>query len=409
MPTSSPVAGGYLGRKCDCGQHTIAGGACESCREKSGANLQRSAIVNDSVNGHENGVPPIVHEVLHSPGQTLDEQSRAFFEPRFGQDFSHVRVHSDARAAVSAAAVNAMAYTFGNHVVFGSEQYALANSAGRELLAHELAHVVQQGPVVSESQPTSISKPSDSGEANADHLSRSALAGERIAPQGSASSPPVLARKVIPRLVHCTGGSDGSPTDPVTELTTLVDQAVTMAKAIAILLNFDAGLTRSGMRPKDFEFDQNFWDRFGDPPAVTGGFMNRLTGAARPTQDLARSEELNLMSRRYQMIADQLDGGSIHYLCMTTARSFGNCRIADCSRDAWACPNVNAIFLCAGFWGGGRSSSLLLIHETAHMIWENVIHGVPGSGGNFRHAECYASYVADTFGVPAGQPECVIP
>ena len=114
------------------------------------------------------------------------------------------------------------------------------------------------------------------------------------------------------------------------------------------------------------------------------------------------------MAGRYQSIANQLDSGAVHYLCMTASRSFGNCTIADCSRDAWACPNVNAIFLCSGFWGGGHSSSILLIHETAHMIWENVIHGASGSGGNFRHAECYASYVADIFGQPAGKPECVI-
>jgi hypothetical protein len=68
----------------------------------------------------------------------------AFMEPRFGHDFSDVRVHTDVRAAESAQAVNALAYTVGRQVVFGAGQYAPGKGWGRELLAHELAHVVQQ-------------------------------------------------------------------------------------------------------------------------------------------------------------------------------------------------------------------------------------------------------------------------
>lgn len=88
--------------------------------------------------------PPIVHEVLRSPGQPLDPATRAFMEPRFGHDFSRVRVHTDAHAAESARAVSALAYTVGNNVVFGANQYMPATHHGRELLAHELAHTVQQ-------------------------------------------------------------------------------------------------------------------------------------------------------------------------------------------------------------------------------------------------------------------------
>ena len=68
-------------------------------------------------------------------------------EPRFGHDFSEVRVHSDARAAESARAVNALAYTVGPDVVFGAGEYAPGTIAGRRLLAHELTHVVQQAGV----------------------------------------------------------------------------------------------------------------------------------------------------------------------------------------------------------------------------------------------------------------------
>lgn len=87
--------------------------------------------------------PSIVHDVLRSPGRPLDSATRNFMEPRFGQDFSGVRVHSDARAAESARAVNALAYTVGSDIVFDQGQLA-ANPAGNRLLAHELSHVVQQ-------------------------------------------------------------------------------------------------------------------------------------------------------------------------------------------------------------------------------------------------------------------------
>jgi len=88
--------------------------------------------------------PPVVHEVLRTPGQPLDRAARAFFEPRFGHDFSRVRVHGDPRAAESAAAVSARAYTVGSHIVFGAGEYAPHTNAGRRVLAHELAHVQQQ-------------------------------------------------------------------------------------------------------------------------------------------------------------------------------------------------------------------------------------------------------------------------
>ena len=88
--------------------------------------------------------PPVVDEVLATPGQPLDGGARAVMEPRFGHDFSRVRVHADAAAARSARAVDAHAFTVGDHIVFGEGRLALARPDGLRLLAHELAHVVQQ-------------------------------------------------------------------------------------------------------------------------------------------------------------------------------------------------------------------------------------------------------------------------
>jgi hypothetical protein len=182
-----------------------------------------------------------------------------------------------------------------------------------------------------------------------------------------------------------------------------------MASAAGILISIDAALIQAGMRPTASTVDQAFVRRFGEPPAVTGGFMNRLTGAVRPSLDIALSEEMELMVRRYELVANQFASGFTHYLCMSTARSFGGCSAPDCSNDAWACPGVNAIFLCPGFWVGDPRSSTLLIHEMSHQIWGSVRHGARGSGGNFRHAECYASFISDIFGLTPGGPACPVP
>jgi hypothetical protein len=140
-PTQS--AGRLLQRNCACGQHTIGGSTCSDCSKKTGA-LQRQPA-------HENEdtqltaiESPSVHETLRSPGQPLDADVRTFMEPRFQQDFSRVRVHTDVRAAESARSVGALAYTVGQDVVFGAGRYEPATTAGRQLLAHELTHVAQQ-------------------------------------------------------------------------------------------------------------------------------------------------------------------------------------------------------------------------------------------------------------------------
>ena len=89
--------------------------------------------------------PFTIKDVLSSPGQAMDAATREFMESRFGHDFSQVRLHTDAKAAVSAKGINARAYTVGHDVVFGAGQYNTSTDAGRHLLAHELAHTIQQG------------------------------------------------------------------------------------------------------------------------------------------------------------------------------------------------------------------------------------------------------------------------
>ncbi|MFZ4506657.1 MAG: eCIS core domain-containing protein [Fimbriimonas sp.] len=95
--------------------------------------------------GGEGLAPASVHQVLGKAGVPLDSSVRSVMEPRFGADFSAVRIHRDPEAASSAAEVGARAYTVGNHIVFGERQYAPESRGGQRLIAHELTHTLQQG------------------------------------------------------------------------------------------------------------------------------------------------------------------------------------------------------------------------------------------------------------------------
>jgi hypothetical protein len=88
--------------------------------------------------------PVPVGAALRSPSQPLDRAVRQRLEPWFGRDLSTVRVHTDEQAAESARAVGAAAYTVGTDMIFGRGQFDPGSAAGRQLLAHELTHVVQQ-------------------------------------------------------------------------------------------------------------------------------------------------------------------------------------------------------------------------------------------------------------------------
>jgi hypothetical protein len=128
-------------------QHACAcGGTCPKCQMGQSGHgaegLQIQRVGADDLLQSE--VPPIVYDVLQSPGRPIDPVTRASMETRFGHDFSRVRLHADDRAAHSARAIHALAYTAGNHIAFAANQYQPHTSTGLRLFAHELTHVVQQ-------------------------------------------------------------------------------------------------------------------------------------------------------------------------------------------------------------------------------------------------------------------------
>jgi len=190
-----------LQRKCAC---EGSGADCDSCAEKKDGMLHRST----ASHGEPNAVPPIVHEVLRSPGQPLDAKTRAFMEPRFGYDFSGVRVYTDSRAAESARAVNALAYAVGSRVVFDHGRYQPTGADGRRLLAHELAHVVQSDRQSLQSH-LAIGAATDSAERDADRIATAVISGQ--ARVGSAQRPGGLIQRE--RNPSTPQGGGTGPTD----------------------------------------------------------------------------------------------------------------------------------------------------------------------------------------------------
>ncbi len=117
---------------------------CDHCEEEE-KNMQRKEM--DRGETTADGALENYVGNLNSSGQSLPNEVRSFYEPRFGYDFSNVKVHTGSVAAKSAQSINALAYTSGNNIVFNSGQYSADTDSGKRLLAHELTHVVQQGTI----------------------------------------------------------------------------------------------------------------------------------------------------------------------------------------------------------------------------------------------------------------------
>jgi hypothetical protein len=233
-----------LQRKCGCGQHTMSG-ECEGCKKKHSI-LQRRA----DATGSQPAIPPVVHEVLRSAGQPLDGKTRGFMESRFGHDFSQVRVHTDARAAQSARAVDAQAYTVGRDVVFETSQYAPRTRAGNALLAHELTHVIQQSRTFASRDQLSVAPANDRREREADAAAN--LANQNIERQDlnhrniiSAAPATVLQRQGKPgtSFYQDTVGTTTSPqpgiTEGAVERTEIGDQGKPINHAFTTAIRFD--------------------------------------------------------------------------------------------------------------------------------------------------------------------------
>jgi hypothetical protein len=118
---------------------------CAACEEEEANMLQPKPLGPAGAAAGE--APASVHDALRSPGRPLDSDTLGFMERRFERDFRHVRIHTDEAAAESAQAIDALAYTVGDRIVFGPGRYVPRTAEGRRLIAHELTHTIQQGAV----------------------------------------------------------------------------------------------------------------------------------------------------------------------------------------------------------------------------------------------------------------------
>jgi Domain of unknown function (DUF4157) len=203
-----------------------------------------------------------VIETLRAPGAPLDPATDAELSARFGHDFSAVRVHTNDRAANSARALNAAAYTAGHDVVFDAGQYDPSTAAGRELLGHELAHVVQQ-----RGGTTGITAHAAQLEQQADQAA-SAVVGSGPMPSLSAAGP-ALQRRVSVRDV---GRGEQSGMGRIGEFVARLNEVST-----GLDFRFEAGWLLADLRAEGVlsEFDRHMQDFIGDTSDIPMRMTNR--------------------------------------------------------------------------------------------------------------------------------------
>lgn len=186
-----PTAVGESRRACPCG------GGCPACASSANSDVRRKAS-REGGGGKGEGPMRLVREVLRSAGRPLDASARALMEPRFGQDFSRVRVHADDGAARAARSIDAHAFTVGRHIVFGEGRYTTSDERGRFTLAHELAHVVQQrgAPAPRVQASPAVGESSGEAEAEADAAAARVVSGQSVGGTLRARAPSALQRAV---------------------------------------------------------------------------------------------------------------------------------------------------------------------------------------------------------------------
>jgi hypothetical protein len=189
-------------------------------------------------------------------GTPLPDDLRAFFEPRFGFDFGGVRLHTDAPAAESAREKGAAAFTVGRHIVFGAQRYAPDTASGRHLLAHELAHVVQQRDA-GDATAAVDSVESEAQEREADRAGNAVIRGRRVAlPSSVGCTPRLQRRSIFAQIAGLFRGDDFSTDDLVAYLGGLdkngriEDYTDSDNKARAVVRAWRAGKPQIKLTPK---------------------------------------------------------------------------------------------------------------------------------------------------------------
>ena len=260
IPSFTPARAELLQRKCARRGSQNLGVECEE-RRKKGSVLQRRAA-----NQTELGtVQPIAHEMLRSPGQQLDAAARKFMESGFGHNFSQVRLHTDPTAAESARTAGTLAYTTGADFVFGTGQYSPQTGLGLRLLAHELAHVIQQGGKARDSSKAELGYFDDVLEQEAEAVGRRVAQGAKATVrertntpiiQGRAPEPPAGSAPVPPSTAPSLLRKPGIA-DLFITVTTPAEMTGSRLLSMKPSLAPNSGLTFQLARPGKFQQDEH--------------------------------------------------------------------------------------------------------------------------------------------------------
>ena len=324
------ISGGVLRRKCACD------GTGKNCNDCEGDKLRRKSD-GELVSDH---VPSIVHEVLASPGLPLDFSTRHFMESRLGHDFSRVRVHTDARARHSARAVAASAYTVGNDIVFAPGQYQPESSVGRKLLAHELAHVMQNSAAGSSHGSLTVGAANAVEEHQADAIADRVEKPSRNLPQQHLGPGRNTLRRQPSGTFVCTDAEAGEVAVRAPVGRRYVDDVVTM------LETFIQAPAKSGVVAQ--ALSRHF--KTSGPKAVEVAEKVRTN--------------LNDMSDKLREI-EKFDKAKSEVRCHSASEAV--CQIADAYIDRTAViPRFN---LCASFFqieNNEPKQAEILVHESAH-------------------------------------------
>ncbi|GAB1260351.1 eCIS core domain-containing protein [Aurantivibrio plasticivorans] len=316
-------------------------------------------------------------------GEPIPDNLKRYFEPRFGADFSQVRLHRDSGTADYASSINARAFTYGNHIGFANGQFG-EDTQGKKLLAHELTHVIQQNKLGS--------RPPISSESN-QTLNRS-VSSSSLCPDGVNGAPPSAEIFIT-----------------LTEM--LVSSSITMAN---LRLTFDIQALESGNRPTNSKSFNAYLLRFGLPEQLDNGkYKERFSGSQFDTEDEAILSELRTIKARLTRIQRFFDR-SIRYLCTSDT---ANTRVGSCNDScdgafAWVCTSGGAprtIVLCPAFWSmSAQDRAIGLIHEVSHLLFG---FGDP-SGASMttslrgRNPVCYSGFVASTSDQNPPDPDCPV-
>lgn len=331
-------------------------------------------------------VPGIVREVLDSPGQPLDAQARAFFEPRFKHEFGKVRIHADSRAAESAQAVSALAYTVGDHISFGTGAYQPSGTEGRRLIAHELAHVVQQ------SQPAAGASSEGHLEADADRAASTVMSG------GLSPSPSGGRQAGLQRQTQGGGAQQAAivaPVAPNARQQGIIDDA---RRAAAIRCQTAMFRVR-GVVPS------------GPPRAIDGS--SEMAVRAR---SLARTM-FNWDDPNMEQIGDII-GSMVTFLTSGVQIMIAGAGDSECgSRAAYVRGLRPPIVLCPAFFSSSPEQRIrTMIHESAHLarigsaaLGESycVDFDCATSCGGFDSADSWAHFVHCLSGQKADKPTTI--